>query len=172
MIPSDPCPSLLPLTLRHTTTSPSHSCDTLLFLHPPSPLFPWFIACFLPEQDVKARFCEQYGPSMHSAPAFSMNAEFAPTLQRQMNAFNNDPPGDSLQVNTTTLQLPSPHHPITTCHAARSVCVLRPDCFFFLVRLNYSTLVLRPDFVLFCVALDHATVPYPIPTAARVCRPS
>lgn len=27
-----------------------------------------------------------------------MNAEFAPTLQRQMNAFNSDPPGDSLQV--------------------------------------------------------------------------
>ena len=39
---------------------------------------------------------------MHTAPAFSMNAEFAPILQRQMNAFNNDPPGDSLQVTATT----------------------------------------------------------------------
>lgn len=29
-----------------------------------------------------------------------MNAEFAPVLQRQMNAFNSDPPGDSLQVLT------------------------------------------------------------------------
>lgn len=50
------------------------------------------------EQDIKARFGEKYGPSIHSAPAFSMNAEFAPVLQRQMDAFNNNPPGDSLQV--------------------------------------------------------------------------
>ncbi len=51
-------------------------------------------------QDIKKRFGEQYGPSIQTAPAFSMNAEFAPVLQRQMNAFNSDPPGDSLQVLT------------------------------------------------------------------------
>lgn len=52
------------------------------------------------DQDIKKRFGEQYGPSIQTAPAFSMNAEFAPVLQRQMNAFNSDPPGDSLQVLT------------------------------------------------------------------------
>ncbi|CAN0516730.1 unnamed protein product, partial [Ectocarpus sp. 8 AP-2014] len=48
-------------------------------------------------QDIKTKFGAQYGASIHTAPAFSMNAEFAPILQRQMDAFNSNPPGDSLQ---------------------------------------------------------------------------
>ncbi|CAM9565381.1 unnamed protein product [Ascophyllum nodosum] len=48
-------------------------------------------------EDIKARFIERYGPSIQTAPAFSMNAEFAPVLQRRMDAFNCNPPGDSLQ---------------------------------------------------------------------------
>ncbi|CAM9581654.1 unnamed protein product [Ectocarpus sp. 4 AP-2014] len=48
-------------------------------------------------EDIKTKFGAQYGASIHTAPAFSMNAEFAPILQRQMDAFNSNPPGDSLQ---------------------------------------------------------------------------
>ncbi|CAM9551133.1 unnamed protein product [Choristocarpus tenellus] len=48
---------------------------------------------------IKCIFSGEYGTVMHTAPAFSMNAEFEPKLRRQLELHNADATGDSMQVS-------------------------------------------------------------------------
>lgn len=47
-------------------------------------------------EDAKIRFRSQYTEIMHTAPAFTMNGDFAPILERQMAFYNSDPSSDEL----------------------------------------------------------------------------
>lgn len=47
-------------------------------------------------EDCKIRFRSQYSEIMHKAPAFTMNGDFAPILERQMAFYNSDRPADDL----------------------------------------------------------------------------
>lgn len=48
-------------------------------------------------EDVRRRFEANYGGSKHAAAPFALNADFAPTLERQLQFYNSDPSSDDLQ---------------------------------------------------------------------------
>jgi len=54
-------------------------------------------------EDVKRRFEANYGSSKHDAAPFALNADFAPTLERQLTFYNSDPSSDDLQRVQTQL---------------------------------------------------------------------
>ncbi|KAJ8606759.1 hypothetical protein CTAYLR_009571, partial [Chrysophaeum taylorii] len=51
-------------------------------------------------EDAKIRFSSHYAEIMHKAPAFTMNADFAPILERQMHYYNQDDSDDLTKVKT------------------------------------------------------------------------
>ena len=55
-------------------------------------------------EDVKRRFESNYGASKHDAAPFALNADFAPTLERQLTFYNSDPSSDDLQRVQTQLE--------------------------------------------------------------------
>ena len=55
-------------------------------------------------EDVKRRFESNYGSSKHDAAPFALNADFAPTLERQLTFYNSDPSSDDLQRVQTQLE--------------------------------------------------------------------
>ena len=54
-------------------------------------------------EDARRRFGAAYGRAARDAPAFTMNADFGPVLQRQMHFYNSDPSSDELAKVKTQL---------------------------------------------------------------------
>jgi len=54
-------------------------------------------------EDIRRRFKTQFGEGVHTAIPFSLNEEFVPVLQRQMEYYNSDPSADSISKVKTQL---------------------------------------------------------------------
>ena len=67
-------------------------------------------------EDIRRRFDAAYGGVAHTVQPFELNAEFSPTLERQVNFYNSDPASDDLSRVKSQLD------DVKSRRAARGLC--------------------------------------------------